>query len=127
MPTPDDSGSATLRAEGSTVAAARAFRAEHADLADDLRRLRDDQPNDPGVPVTLTSGTRRVRFGQATRDALVESHRRRAVGLAAGRHVEAPRSGHLVLLTDPGIVVAEVLRIVDEAADPVDPADRPLA
>jgi pimeloyl-ACP methyl ester carboxylesterase len=120
---PDDA--ADLRDEGSTVAAARAFRAEHADLTDDLRRLRDDQPGYPGVPVTLISGTRPVRVGQATRGALVEAHRRRAAALAAGRHVEAPRSGHLVMLTDPGVVAAEVLRIVDEVTDPAGPAGPP--
>jgi pimeloyl-ACP methyl ester carboxylesterase len=112
---------ADLRDEGSTAAAARAFRAEHAHLTDDLRRLRDHPPADPGVPVTLVSGTRRVRFGQATRDSLVEAHRRRAAGLAAGRHVEAARSGHQIMLTEPEVVTAEILRLVDGiAAAPTD-------
>jgi pimeloyl-ACP methyl ester carboxylesterase len=112
---------ADLRDEGSTAAAAQAFRAEHAHLTDDLRRLRDHPPADPGVPVTLVSGTRRVRFGQATRDSLVEAHRRRAAGLAAGRHVEAARSGHQIMLTEPEVVTAEILRLVDGiAAAPTD-------
>jgi pimeloyl-ACP methyl ester carboxylesterase len=45
---------------------------------------------------------------------LVAAHRERAAALPRGRHVEAPRSGHLVMFTDPQIVVDEILRIVDD-------------
>jgi pimeloyl-ACP methyl ester carboxylesterase len=109
LPEPEASA---MRAEDSTVAAARAQLAEMASTTDDLRRLLAEPPVPPDVPVTLISGTKATRVGRHRRDALVAAHRARAESLPQGRHVLADGSGHLVPLTEPAIVADEVLRIV---------------
>lgn len=106
---------ARLRVEEGSVAHARAFRAELAPSIDELRELVERPPSPPEVPVTLISGTRASRIGRRRRDALVDAHRARAAALPHGRHVEADRSAHLVLLTEPALVADEILRIVDVA------------
>jgi pimeloyl-ACP methyl ester carboxylesterase len=108
---PDDAVAA-MKAQDGSVAGARGHAAEVRSSIDDLRRLRDDPPVLPDVPVTLISGTKRSRFGQAKRDALVATHRAQAEALPQGRHVEAAASGHLVPFSEPDLVVTEILRIV---------------
>lgn len=108
---PEPAASA-MRAEDGAVAATRAQIAEAASSIDDLRRLRDEPPALPAVPVTLISGTATSRFERTRRPALVAAHRARAAALPDGRHVPAERSSHHVPLTEPDLVAAEVLRIV---------------
>jgi pimeloyl-ACP methyl ester carboxylesterase len=103
---------AELVDEDATLTAARAFQGEMAHFDEDFARLRDEPLTTPDIPVTLISGTAPARAGGAIREALVASHRERAAVLPQGRHVEAPRSGHLVMFTDPEIVVTEILRLV---------------
>lgn len=107
-----DEAVAAMKAQDGGVDGARGHAAEAVASIDDLRGLRDDRPVLPDVPVTLISGTKRSRFGQAKRDALVAAHRALAESLPQGRHVEAGGSGHLIPLTEPDVVIAEVLRIV---------------
>jgi len=103
---------AEMARECSTVASARAFQAEVASVTDDLRRLRE-APVDVGeVPVTVISGTRKVRLGGAVRAGLIDAHRRRAAGLPGGRHVRAEGSAHMVPFTEPELVAAEVLSLL---------------
>lgn len=104
---------AEMLEEDSTVAAARAFAAEIEPMEDDLVRLRDHPLEVPDVAVTLISGTARPRVGAATRDSLVASHRARAASLSRGRHVEATRSGHLVPLSEPQVVIDAVISMIE--------------
>lgn len=104
---------AEMLAEDTTPTAARTFRAELDPLTDDLRRLRDGGAAAPACPVTLISGTMPVRFGAKNRAALVAAHQHRAAILPQARHVPAPHSAHLVMLTEPDLVTAEILRVVE--------------
>lgn len=49
--------------------------------------------------------------------ALTAAHRRTAAAFPNGRLVEARRSGHLVMFTEPELIVDEILRIVGGDAD----------
>jgi len=104
-----------MRTEDGTAAALRTHHAELAGHVDDLRRLRDEPPDLPDVPVTVISGLVPSRFERRRRPDLVEAHRARAAALPQGRHVGAAGSGHYVPLTEPDVVADEVLRIVDTA------------
>lgn len=106
---------AELAEEDGSVEATRAMASELEPFADDLSRLRDHPLATPAVPVTLITGTAPARFGRRIREGLLAAHVERANALPRGRHVEAPRSGHLIPLSEPGVVAAEVLRLVDEA------------
>ena len=101
--------------EDGTVASARVQVDEVADNVDDLRRLRDDPPVLPDVPVSIISGTRNGFLERNRRGELIAAHRARAEALPQGRHVEATSSSHYVPFTDAPLVVDEILRTVDHA------------
>ncbi len=109
LPEPSASG---LRAEDGTRAALRTHLAEMTASLADLRRLAAAPPAAPDVPLTIISGTVAGRLEGGHRPALVAAHRARAHAAPQGRHVEAPRSGHMVPFTEPDVVVAEILRIL---------------
>lgn len=102
-----------FRAEDGTVEAVRVQMAEMDGYIDDLRRLRDNPPKLPDVPVTLVSGRRSGGLGGAARASLTTAHRARAATLPQGRHILAEHSGYLVPFTEPGLLVREILRIMD--------------
>jgi pimeloyl-ACP methyl ester carboxylesterase len=110
LPEPAASG---LRAEDGTRTAIRTQMAEAVGSLADLRRLEADPPVLPDVPLTVISGAQGGRLEGGQRPELVAAHRARADAAAQGRHVEAPRSGHMVPFTEPDLVVAEVLRLID--------------
>lgn len=116
-----ESDLAAMLTEDTTVAAARALQAELADLDGDLRSLLADPPDLGARPVTWISGTKPVRLGRKNREALIAAHRASAAAHPGGRHVEATRSAHLVMNTEPALVIAEVLRIVDQVDGTDDP------
>jgi pimeloyl-ACP methyl ester carboxylesterase len=105
-----------LRTEDTTARATRAQLAELASTIDDLRWLQRHPPAVPDVPVTFVTGEQLGPMEKRRRPALIEAHRRSAAALPQGRHVLAPRSSHYVPLTDPDLVAAEVVRIVDGVA-----------
>jgi pimeloyl-ACP methyl ester carboxylesterase len=102
-----------MRAEDGTVTAARAQRAELLHSIDDLERLRDARPTLPDVPVTVISGARVSPLERGRRPALIDAHRVTASSMRQGRHVEATASGHYVPFTEPALVAAEIVRVVE--------------
>jgi pimeloyl-ACP methyl ester carboxylesterase len=114
-PLPPEAAAAVL-AEDASLAGARTFQAELRPFTTDLRALRDARPPAPDVPLTIVSGTRPPRVGAALRAALVAAHERRVASAPLGRHVRAERSTHYVMLSEPELVVREILRVVDRVA-----------
>lgn len=106
-----------------TAAAARTVREEARHITRGLRHLRLDPPDLCGVPLTVISGRRPEGLGRRLRDELTAAHRERAAlssgpgdgagpGGGAGRFVAAERSGHLVPVDQPELVVEEILRLL---------------
>jgi pimeloyl-ACP methyl ester carboxylesterase len=104
-----------MRAEDGGVASARAQVAELAGVTDGLRRLRDEPLAGPGCPLVVISGTVTSRMERGRRPALVEAHAARARSVPGGRHVRAERSSHLVPFSEPEVVAAEILSVVEGA------------
>lgn len=104
-----------MRTEDATVAVARTYVAEMLPTIDDLRRLRDQPPALPDVPVTVISGGKSSRMERGRRGELVAAHRSRAASLPQGRHVVAGQSSHMIPFTEPALIADEVLRIVELA------------
>jgi pimeloyl-ACP methyl ester carboxylesterase len=100
------------RLDGSP-AATRTAQAEFASIDDGLAALRADPPDLSGLPVTIISGVRSGGVGKRNRAALTASHEASAARLAGSRHVLATNSGHTVQLSEPRLVAAEVLAMVD--------------
>jgi hypothetical protein len=96
------------------------FQAELGPFTDDLHGLRGRAAERRDLPVRVISGTLAPRLGGGLRRAIVAAHERRVALHSHGRHVRAERSGHYVLLTEPDLVVHEILELVRE----VSPATR---
>jgi pimeloyl-ACP methyl ester carboxylesterase len=107
---------AELALEDASVGSARTMRSELVPFTDDMRRLRERSFDRPEIPMTVISGALLPKRGAAIRAGIVDAHARRAASLPHGRHVRAERSGHYVLVTEPDVVVREILAIVRELA-----------
>ncbi len=107
---------AAFRAEDGTHAAVLTQVAEAVGSLADLRRLAADPLPVPDVPLTVISGAVAGRMEGGHRPELIAAHRARAEAAPRGRHVMAGRSGHMVPFTEPEVVVAEVLRLLDPPA-----------
>lgn len=92
---------------------ARVMRAEVAEFLPAMRHLRDNPVDLEGVDVTVISGTKPNFVERSQRPAINRAHRTTADTLKRGRYVEASRSGHYIMFTEPGIVVDEIRRLVD--------------
>jgi pimeloyl-ACP methyl ester carboxylesterase len=104
---------AELLAVDGTEAGARNMARESETLEDELVRLRDQPPQLPPVPITWISGTKRPRLGASQRACLVAAHQASAAAhTGPSRHVEAGRSGHYVMWSEPELVTAEILRLL---------------
>lgn len=104
-----------MRDQDGTTGALRAQLAELASSIDDLRRLRDDPLVLPDVPVTVISGTKTGLLERSRRPALVEAHAATAAAHPQGRHVHADRSSHYVPFSEPDLVAAEILSVVERS------------
>ena len=104
-----------LRKEDGTVASVREQLAELTPSTDDLRRLRAEPPAWPDVPVTLISGGKTGFMERGRRDDLIATHGQTVRRLPHGHHVMAEQSSHDVVLTEPGLIVDEILRITHPA------------
>ncbi|MBY0288861.1 alpha/beta hydrolase [Mycolicibacterium sp. GF69] len=96
--------------EDLSLRAARAADDEERFFIEGLRSLRRHPPAVDDTPVTVISGMKSTIFDRSIRKAFVAAHRRTAVRLNA-RHVEAVRSNHQVVLTEPQLVAEEIRRI----------------
>ncbi|WP_337187936.1 alpha/beta hydrolase [Phenylobacterium sp.] len=107
---------ADLRREGFTVAAIRTRGAELTGLVAGMNRFRERSPALPDVPVTLISGALADSgMSPQIRAAANASHLHRAAQAPRGRHVIAERSGHMVPVTEPEVLVEEIRRLLDAA------------
>jgi pimeloyl-ACP methyl ester carboxylesterase len=102
------------RTEDFTQRAAATSAAEMADLLQDLAHLREQPLDLHGIPVIVISGTKASALDRAQRTALTASHRATAEALNA-RFVEAPQSGHLVMFSEPQLVIDQIVRLLDNA------------
>ncbi|MGY4101751.1 alpha/beta fold hydrolase [Nocardia sp. R16R-3T] len=103
------------RAEDFTVRAARTLVAEQDQFGGELRRLRERPPELGALDISVISGTKQPRIDKNTRNALTAAHCRTASALPNGRLVEARCSGHLVMFSEPEVIVEEIRRMAADA------------
>ncbi|MFB9907707.1 alpha/beta fold hydrolase [Allokutzneria oryzae] len=109
---PTDAGKDML-AEGFSVGTMRTRAAELASVPSDLTDLRENPPHLPDVPVTVISGGRTSPgLHKRIRTAADASHEYRAQQSPQGRHVYANQSGHMVPVTEPGLIATEIMRLL---------------
>jgi len=97
------------RREDFSRSAAAALVAEMEPFLDELASLREDPPDLGGVPLVVITGTKVTRMDRAVRGAITTAHRRTAAEVPHARLVEATGSAHLVMFTEPEVVVGAVV------------------
>lgn len=100
----------------------RAHRANEAEFAcfdAELDALLASPPVLEGIPVTLLSGARPARSARARvrREAMTAAHELSATADPALRLVRAERSGHLVNLSEPELVLLELATLISRSAE----------
>lgn len=87
--------------------------AEFDHFIPDLRMLLAHPDKFSGVDVTLISGTKLNRLERSFRPGLVRAHQETAAAIERGKWVEAAASGHYPPITEPDLVIREVLSLVE--------------
>jgi pimeloyl-ACP methyl ester carboxylesterase len=98
-----------------SVRAARATAAEQRHLLPGLAgmpALLGSAAPLPGVPVRVISGTTASPLTRAQRRDLVRAHPASAAAAQQGAWIPAPRSEHMVPVTDPDVVAAAITRLL---------------
>jgi pimeloyl-ACP methyl ester carboxylesterase len=103
---------AVLRSSTS-VDAARATAAEQRQVVDGLDSLRQSPPALGDVPIAVLSGQRSSRLEARARASIVQAHRDTAARYASARFVPAELSGHMIPVSEPGLVASEALSFLE--------------
>ncbi|MFS4507375.1 alpha/beta fold hydrolase [Clavibacter sp. Sh2141] len=101
-----------------SVAAARATAAEQRHVLPGLAALAAPTRTLPGVPVRIVSGTGTGRLARLQRADLVRAHRASADAFEQGGWLPAPRSAHMVPVTDPEVVASAVAELLGRRVAP---------
>lgn len=99
-------------AASSTVGAARATAREGANLAHDMRDLSAHPPSLGRMALIVISGQKHGRVDAKIRARVVEAHRQTVRDHSGAEFVPAMKSGHLIPVTQPELVVEQVLALL---------------
>lgn len=91
-----------------TPASLRAFAAEMRTVIDELAWLRDQRLELGDLPVRVLSGQLMGRFDRRNRANLLRGHRITAAAYPGAVYVPAHASGHMIPLTEPGLIAEQV-------------------
>ncbi|MHA7964650.1 alpha/beta fold hydrolase [Paenibacillus sp. CAU 1782] len=104
--------------EDFTLRAAQTAVAEMTPFLDDLAELRRKPIHLGNLEVSLISGSKLTFMEKKIRIGIGEAHRKTVSSLQNGRFIDAPESGHMVMYSEPGLIVNEVLRMADGVSAP---------
>lgn len=99
--------------EDFTLRAARTAVAEMTPFLDDLAELRRKPIKLGSLEVSLISGSKLTFMEKKIRIAIGDAHRQTVSSLENGRFIDAPESGHMIMYSEPGLIIDEVLRMAD--------------
>lgn len=96
-------------AASSSPSAARATAAEMRHVVDGLRALRESPRTLGTVPLRVISGQQASRIDAKARASIMQAHRDTVSQNVGARLIPASQSGHLIPVTEPGLIVAQAL------------------
>ena len=102
------------RREDFTVQAARTMAAEEKVFAG-FKEVTGTASQVGDLEVSIISGTLPGKGERKIRPAIVEAHRQTVSKLSNARWIEAARSGHMVMFTDPEVIIDEIMRMIGDA------------
>lgn len=94
--------------EDFTLQAAQTANEESRQMLAELTKLKQNPPELGGLAVRILSGTLVTGAERQIRPALVKAHQASVAALANGRWVEAPNSGHMIIYSEPELIVREI-------------------
>lgn len=94
-------------------AAARTTAAEQRHVIDGLRSLRESPLVLGDVPIRVISGQRAGVLDAKIRASIIHAHKAAVSQSPCARFIPADVSGHMVPVTEPGLVASEVLALFD--------------
>lgn len=94
--------------EDFTIEAARTVNEESRQMLAELTKLKQDPPNLGELAVRILSGTLAAGAERHIRPAIVKAHQQSVASLSNGRWVEAPNSGHMIIYSEPELIVQEI-------------------
>lgn len=97
----------------SSVIAARATAAEQRYVVRGLSDLRANPPSLGDTPVCVISGGLAGALSGKSRAALVKAHRTTAAAHPRGRFVSATRSEHMIPVTEPELIAANIISFLN--------------
>lgn len=98
------------------VRSAQTMAAELQEFLNDMQYLKDHPSRLEGIEVSVISGTKISRSERKIRPAINQAHRQTAQQLANARLVEADKSGHYVMFSEPQLVANEILSMLDPSS-----------
>lgn len=100
-------------ASSCTPTAARATAAEQRHVIDGLQGLHEAPAVLGDLPVRVISGQRSGTFDTKARTSIIRAHKETVAQNPGAHFVPAEHSGHMVPVTEPGLVATEVLAILN--------------
>lgn len=104
------------RAEDFTVQAARTMVAESKPFLEDLASLLVNPLDLGNLEVSIISGTKTGMGERKIRPAIIQAHHQTVNSLTNAKWIGADQSSHMVMFTDPQIIINEIVRMVHEAS-----------
>lgn len=112
---PDDVAADHLK-EDFTVRAASTMLEEGKTFLDDMAALLKHPPALGDLEVSVISGTNPGKGEGKIRPALITAHHQTVSQLSNARWIGADQSGHMVMYTDPQVIIDEIVRMINEVS-----------
>lgn len=103
-------------ASSTSVNAARATSAELLHVVEGLRGLKEGSSGLGDLAVRVISGQKTTTRAAKARASIMQAHRKTADQHPGARLVRAQHSGHMIPITEPELIAAEVLALFDRSA-----------
>lgn len=101
-------------AAATSPAAARATVNENRWIGGEMQRLEGNSPVLGDIGISVISGQQHGRFDAWIRRRMNAAHRSTAADHPQARYIAATESGHMVPMTEPGLIAAEALSFFSE-------------
>lgn len=96
-----------------SVRGPRISREELAHFLDGVTLMRNEPDPLDGIEVAVVTGTNPDSSARRFRPAFVRAHKRTAESMDKGRLVTASRSAHFTPITEPQLVIREILKMIE--------------
>lgn len=102
--------------EDFTIQAVQTMNAESRQMLSELTQLKQRPPGLGELDVRIISGTLLTGAERSIRPAIMKAHQQSVAALPNGRWIEASNSGHMVIFSEPQLIVQEIMDMLGSEA-----------